>query len=166
MRITVDASGIADLRARLMDAASMLPQLLEETVKEAGDDVVSSLGDDAPHGKGDGPPVGSDAPGPLAESFSASVESTDTSATVTVSTSQPEKLKLVVEGTGIYGPRGTPIRPVKAKALYWDGADHPVRQVRGMRANDFVSPVLDDAKDEQGMLEDVVTELSNILQGE
>lgn len=36
-------------------------------------------------------------------------------------------------GTGVYGPSGQPIRPVRAKVLAWDGPDGPVfaRQVAG-----------------------------------
>lgn len=44
----------------------------------------------------------------------------------------------VHEGTGIYGIHGTPIVPTTKKALYWKGALHPVRSVRGQRANPFM----------------------------
>lgn len=39
------------------------------------------------------------------------------------------------EGTGIYGPKGTPIRPRTKKVLAWktDGTWHFARQVRGAR---------------------------------
>lgn len=40
-------------------------------------------------------------------------------------------LQYVVEGTGIYGPTGRPIIPVNKRAMYWEGAMHPVRMVRG-----------------------------------
>lgn len=42
-------------------------------------------------------------------------------------------------GTGLYGPRKQMIRPAKKKALYWPGAAHPVRAVRGMPARPFLS---------------------------
>lgn len=41
-------------------------------------------------------------------------------------------------GTGIYGPKGTPIVPVNKKALYWKGAAHPVKSVKGMKARPYM----------------------------
>lgn len=40
-------------------------------------------------------------------------------------------------GTGIYGPKGRPIRPTTKKALYFPGAKHPVKSVKGIKPNDF-----------------------------
>ena len=40
-------------------------------------------------------------------------------------------------GTGIYGPQGEPITPKVKQALYWPGADHPVRSVKGQHPNPF-----------------------------
>jgi len=48
----------------------------------------------------------------------------------------------VHEGTGVYGPKKSPytIEPKNKQALFWDGADHPVKRVtiRGMRARPFL----------------------------
>ena len=56
----------------------------------------------------------------------------------------------VHEGTGIYGPKGVPIRPSRAKALVFTpyGAVKPVfaKQVKGMPANPFLVNALWAAK--------------------
>ncbi|MCB0261358.1 MAG: HK97 gp10 family phage protein, partial [Calditrichaeota bacterium] len=54
----------------------------------------------------------------------------------------------VHEGTGIYGPFGAPIIPKNKQALYWPGAAHPVKSVKGMRPR----PFLKEAFDEKGPL--------------
>jgi hypothetical protein len=46
--------------------------------------------------------------------------------------------KYVHEGTGLYGPHKTKIVPKGKKALFWPGAAHPVRAVKGMKANPFL----------------------------
>lgn len=50
-------------------------------------------------------------------------------------------------GTGIYGPKGQPftIVPVNKKALFWPGAEHPVKKVtiRGAKANPFLKKAFD-----------------------
>lgn len=56
----------------------------------------------------------------------------------------------VHEGTGIYGPRGQPIRPINAKFLSWKskkGQRIFARQVLGMRPNPFLRDAMDAAKD-------------------
>lgn len=48
----------------------------------------------------------------------------------------------VHEGTGIYGPRGAPIRPRRARVLAWRGRAGRwrfARQVRGMRGRPFLA---------------------------
>ncbi|MHB8772969.1 MAG: hypothetical protein ACYC7J_18395 [Syntrophales bacterium] len=45
----------------------------------------------------------------------------------------------VHEGTGLYGPHKAPIVPKQKKALYWPGARHPVRSVRGMVGRPFLT---------------------------
>ena len=45
----------------------------------------------------------------------------------------------VHQGTGLYGPRKTKIRPKTKKALYWPGAAHPVRAIKGMKPNPFLA---------------------------
>jgi hypothetical protein len=44
----------------------------------------------------------------------------------------------VHEGTGLYGPHKTKIVPKDKKALFWPGAGHPVRAVKGMEGNPFL----------------------------
>jgi len=51
----------------------------------------------------------------------------------------------VHEGTGLYGPRKTLIRPKNKKALYWPGASHPVRSVRGMKPNPFLTKAAEES---------------------
>lgn len=52
--------------------------------------------------------------------------------------------KWVHSGTGIYGPRGTPIRPVRARLLRFqvDGRWVYAREVRGMKPNHFLTDAL------------------------
>ncbi len=52
----------------------------------------------------------------------------------------------VNDGTGIYGPRGVPITPKNKKALYWEGAAHPVRSVRGMRPRKYMEKIVEKAQ--------------------
>lgn len=49
----------------------------------------------------------------------------------------------VHEGTGLYGPKKQRIRPKTKKALYWPGADHPVKSVAGQRPNPWLERVRD-----------------------
>ena len=44
----------------------------------------------------------------------------------------------VHRGTGLFGPHATRIRPTTKNALYWKGALHPVKSVKGQVANPFV----------------------------
>ena len=44
----------------------------------------------------------------------------------------------VHEGTGLYGPHKTLIVPKSKKALYWPGAAHPMRAVKGMKGRPFL----------------------------
>jgi hypothetical protein len=48
----------------------------------------------------------------------------------------------------LYGPYHQRIYPRTKKALYWEGAEHPVPSVAGMEANDFVSPITDVADED------------------
>jgi len=124
---------------------SELPNVVRGALEEAGRVMVQDLASAAPRGtSGGGSALEGDASGPLAESFTESVDGS----TLTVKTTQPTKLGYVTQGTGIYGPIGERIYPTIKKALYWPGADHPVRSVAGMEANDFVSPVTDGADED------------------
>lgn len=124
---------------------SELPGVVRASLDEAGLAMVQDLASAAPRGtSGGGSAPEGDASGPLAESFTESVDSS----TLTVKTTQPTKLGYVTEGTGIYGPIGERIYPTVKKALFWPGAEHPVKSVAGQEANDFVSPVTDGAGDD------------------
>jgi HK97 gp10 family phage protein len=50
----------------------------------------------------------------------------------------------VHDGTGIFGIHHTPIVPTKKKALYWPGAKHPMRSVKGMKGNPFVTDAVNE----------------------
>lgn len=49
----------------------------------------------------------------------------------------------VHEGTGIFGPLGMPIFPKEKKALWWPGAAHPVKMVRGQKPQPFLRDALE-----------------------
>lgn len=49
----------------------------------------------------------------------------------------------VLEGTGIFGPVGQPIRPVSKKKMKFEGRSGEIvfaREVQGMRGRDFITP--------------------------
>jgi hypothetical protein len=169
LRIYFDTSGLDALRAKVAEARAALPGLLADATREAGQWVAQNLSDAAPVGQGESgsAPPGGDAPGKLAESFFVQEESSSFSegAAVSVRTRQPVKLSYVTQGTGIYGPTGQRIYPVSKQALYWKGADHPVRSIAGMPANDFVTPALAEMPDAQEALGAVIEELQAILEG-
>jgi HK97 gp10 family phage protein len=48
----------------------------------------------------------------------------------------------VHQGTGLWGPFRQLIRPKTKKALFWPGALHPVRSVKGQRPNPFFEKAL------------------------
>lgn len=53
------------------------------------------------------------------------------------------------EGTGVYGPRGTPIRPTRARFLSWQprgGQRVYAREVRGVRPRPFLADALEAAR--------------------
>lgn len=51
----------------------------------------------------------------------------------------------VIQGTGLYGPRHAMIVPTTKQALYWDGAAHPVKSVKGQKPNDYREPAAEEA---------------------
>jgi hypothetical protein len=56
----------------------------------------------------------------------------------------------VEQGTGIYGPFGTPIVPVRAKALAWKGSDGKMifaRSVKGMQGKFYMKRAFEKAPD-------------------
>jgi hypothetical protein len=61
------------------------------------------------------------------------------------------RARLIHDGTGIYGSRGRPIRPTRAKRLRFKpkGSNRVVyaKSVKGMKANPFLKDALSAAKD-------------------
>lgn len=167
MRLIFDTSGLDRKREQLAQARSALPELLRQAAHDAGDWIKQNLADEAPVGQQEGPPPEGDALGRLSESFYVQDEGSafEPGAAISVRTTQPQKLEYVTKGTGIYGPRGQRIYPVTKKALYWPGADHPVRSVAGQRPNDFVSAALSDQPQAEDVLDSVVEQLRVILEG-
>lgn len=51
----------------------------------------------------------------------------------------------VHEGTGLFGPRKKMIVPTEKKALYWPGAAHPIRAVRGMKGRPYLMKAAEDS---------------------
>lgn len=145
--LMIDPSGAERLRMRLAQFQAVLMPAVLTAMETIGSHIEEELKAAAPKGQHEGPPPAGDAPGALADSFSHEVQGSEALATLQVKTSQPTKLMYVRKGTGVYGARGARITPTQKRALYWQGADHPVRSVAGMRPNDFVTPVLEDAKD-------------------
>lgn len=167
MNLTSDTSGLTALRTRLTEAKSALPLILVEAAQSAGDAMAQKLGDAAPQGQGGGSAPPGDSPGRLADSFRVIAERQADSGVAEVRTIQPQKLEYVTQGTGIWGPKKQRIVPVKARALYWEGADHPYRSVAGQRPNDFVTPVTDQASSiAQPAIDKAVQDLAVILGGQ
>lgn len=161
MKLISNTDDIMALRQRLANTRAQLQPLLRQAVQDAGQWVAQNLSDAAPVGKAEsgGTPIDGDAPGRLNESFYVQDEgSTESSASVTVRTRQPVKLKFVVEGRG-------EVRPVNKKALYWPGLPHPVKRAGPAAANDFVTPVLAEAPTAEEALGVVVDQLAVILEG-
>lgn len=140
MIIKSDISGIDALLDRVRKAQAELPRVTKNAAQRAGDTVKDQISSASPHGRG-GPPPPTDAPGPLSGSFSAKAEQQGVGAHMELKTSQGVKLGYVTQGTGIYAGKGL-IKPLRAKALFWPGASHPVRSVKGMKGKDFVTPIM------------------------
>lgn len=160
---TLDTSGLDAFKERLAYARQQLPDLMQKTVHQAGEWVSEELSNGAPVGTAEGPPPSGDAPGRLNASFYVQQEG---QYSITVRTSQPQKLEFVTQGTGVFGKYGSPIVPVNKKALFWEGASHPVRSVQGQEPNDFVTPIVtDEAPTADEVLSMVVDDLIAILEG-
>lgn len=130
----VGGGNLSDARARFARANAVLATMLESTMSDLGDYSVGLLQDAAPrgvHGEEEVPPIAGDAPGRLYESF----HFVQTGTRVDVLCNQPAKLNFVVNGRG-------PVRPVRKRALYWYGLDHPVMYARASEPNDFITPVV------------------------
>lgn len=151
----VEQSGLSSLRDRFARASTRLNSLLEETMRDLGALSVDLLSDAAPRGTSENAlAIGTDAPGRLADSFHFEQEATR----VDVKCNQPNKLNFVVNGRG-------PVRPVRKRALYWQGLDHPVKFARATEPNDFISPVVEEVMHEaQNSLLDVLIEVAIMLE--
>lgn len=68
----------------------------------------------------------------------------------------------IEEGTGIYGAKGTPIVPTRAKVLAWKGAAGMMfaKSVKGMKARPFFKPGIENAA---GYIEDQFTKTIDLL---
>lgn len=67
--------------------------------------------------------------------------------------------EFVHEGTGLFGPKKQKITPKNKKALYWSGAAHPVKSVKGMKPR----PFLDQGLAETNIQSEFETGLQNYL---
>jgi hypothetical protein len=161
-----NSSGIDRLLASIRKAQTELPRITQEGAQRAGDTLKQQLSSAAPRGKSSGgPPPAGDASGPLAGSFNAKAEQQGAGATLELTTNQPLKLKYVTLGTGIYVGKGV-IRPLTKKALFWPGAAHPYRSVKGIKGKDFVKPVLSKAPDVvKAEMQKAIQEMRAILGG-
>lgn len=80
--------------------------------------------------------------------LSASIEITQVTVDGAIAFKVGSKLpyaRFVHDGTGIYGPRGQMIKPVRAKALRWQGPGGDAifaKQVRGIKPNPFLRDAL------------------------
>ena len=137
LRLTV--TGLDAARARIAAIRGALRLAMIDAMTAIGDEAVAAFQIAAPVGQNGDPnaqPAEGDAPGPLHESFVSTLEMDGLTGTLTISTTQPQKLSWVVNGRG-------PVYPVNKKALFWPGLDHPVRFAKATDPNDFVSPVVE-----------------------
>jgi len=57
--------------------------------------------------------------------------------------------EFVHRGTGLFGPFAQRIFPKTKKALFWPGASHPVKSIKGQKANPFFTRALQKTKPQQ-----------------
>jgi HK97 gp10 family phage protein len=57
--------------------------------------------------------------------------------------------EFVHRGTGLFGPFKQRIFPLTKKALFWPGALHPVKSIKGMKPNPFFARALRQIKPQQ-----------------
>ncbi len=82
----------------------------------------------------------------LVNAIASEVSGDGMTGTVRVTDNAPYAI-YVHEGTGIYGPLGEPILPKEKKALYWPGAAHPVKSVKGQKPNPFMDRAMASVSD-------------------
>jgi len=154
-----DTSGIDKLLARVRKAQTELPRVTVNAAQRAGDTVKGQLASAAPKGQSGGMPPPGDSPGPLSGSFSAKAEQRGIGAHMELKTSQPFKLKLVTGGRKA-------VVPVTKKALMWKGLPHPVMRSGPVKANDFVTPVMNRrANAVKAEMQKAIQEIRSILGG-
>lgn len=146
--LTIHVEGVEAVRVRLATLRAELPTALARSIERAANELAAQLSEAAPKGRSgasDGAqPSGllaGDAPGPLAESFRAEVTNAGAGGGMVravVLTTQPAKLRLVRSGRG-------PVTPRQKRALMWEGLEHPVMHAGPVAANDFVTPIAEQA---------------------
>jgi HK97 gp10 family phage protein len=50
----------------------------------------------------------------------------------------------VEKGTGLYGPKKQKIYPKNGQALFWPGAAHPVKSIKGQKPQPFLGPAFEE----------------------
>lgn len=50
----------------------------------------------------------------------------------------------VEKGTGLFGPKKQRIFPKSGQALFWPGAAHPVKSIKGMKAQPYLGPAFEE----------------------
>ena len=144
MNITINASGLNALKQRIEQAQATFKSNLQTAIQTEADNVMAQLASATPQGReSSGSNPSGDSEGPLSQSYVKEDRSTGDTVGVAIKTTQPNKMRFVREGTGLYGPLNHRIYPRQALALFWQGAPHPYRSVAGQHPNDFVSPVVE-----------------------
>src|SRR6266571_4732047 len=130
--ITITTNGSAErLIGRIELGIAATPTGVMAALSKSGTEIKTRLIDATP--------VGHETVETEAQPLRDSYVLTEGDMSVEISTTEPDKLRYVTQGTP------TPILPVTKKALWWAEATHPMWSVRGQAANDFVTPVLDEA---------------------
>lgn len=159
MNFKSDTSGLDALLSRVRKAQAEVPRVTRDAAQRIGDTVKGQLASAAPKGKSGGPPPAGDGPGHLSNSFSAKAEQNGIGARMTLVTSQPFKLKIITGGRRA-------VIPVTKKALMWPGLSHPVRRSGPVKANDFVTPVMNRRLDVvKAEMQKAIQEMRSILGG-
>lgn len=95
----------------------------------------------------------------LLHSISSFLSADGSKGTITASASYA---KYVHEGTGLFGPYKMLIRPKTKKALFWEGALHPYKSVRGQKPNPFFLKAINQVDFQKTFDEGVATYLRRI----
>lgn len=134
---SVNQTGLLAMKQRIQNVIEVMPTLLEQAVYDVADEAVVILHDECPY---DGELDNGQIPGEeghLNDSFF--IEDVNYGIVTAVQIMTSEKLKL----TYVTGGTDSPIIPVSQHALWWPALSHPVAQVQGQAANDFVTPSRD-----------------------